>query len=77
MDPDGKQIKIIKRKRKEDNFLQGYVSYVRDVFSSIWVRRTVQTNNGFKWIILGCRHNFLFNFRLFLCLIYITYEIFK
>jgi hypothetical protein len=79
MDPDGdKQIKTqIQQKRKETSFLQRYISNVGDVLSPIWVRRSIQINNGFEWFILGCRYRFLFYFRLFLVVVYISYEVLK
>jgi hypothetical protein len=74
---DSEQNKKTKRKRETIGFLQRYVINVGDVFSTIWVRRTIQVNHGFKWFILGCRYRFLFNFRMFLVLLYLTYETFK
>lgn len=74
---DSEQNKNIKRKGEETNFLQRYVSYVSDVLSPIWVRRFIQVNDGFNWFILGCRYHFLFNFRMFLVVVYLTYETFK
>ena len=78
MDPDGdKKNKISKREKQKNNFLQRYFSNVSDVLSPIWVRRLIQINNGFEWFVLGCRYRFLFNFRLFLVFLYITYQVFK
>ena len=78
MDPDGdKKNKISKREKQKVNFLQRYISNVSDVLSPIWVRRIIQVNNGFEWFILGSRYRFLFNFRMFLVILYITYETFK
>jgi hypothetical protein len=78
MDPDGdKKNKISKREKQKNNFLQRYVSNVSDVLSPIWVRRLIQINNGFEWFVLGCRYRFLFNFRLFLVFLYITYQVLK
>ena len=78
MDPDGdKKNKISKREKQKNNFLQRYISNVSDVLSPIWVRRPIQVNNGHEWFILGSRYRFLFNFRLFLVVIYITYEVLK
>lgn len=78
MDPDGdKQNKIFKREDKKNNFLQRYVSNVSNVLSPIWVRRIIQINNGYEWFVLGCRYRFLFNFRMFLVFLYISYQIFK
>jgi hypothetical protein len=79
MDPDGdKQNKTqVQQKRKETSFLQRYVSNVSDVLSPIWVRRFIQINNGFEWFILGCRYRFLLYFRVFLVVLYISYEALK
>lgn len=78
MESDGdKQNKKTQRKREEVNFLQRYLSNVGNVFSPFWIRRPIQINNGRKWFVLDSRYNFLFYFRLFLCLLYISYEIIK
>lgn len=74
---DSEQDQETKNQRKEINFLQRYVANVRDVLSPIWVRRFIQVNDGFNWFILGSRYRFLFNFRMFLVVIYLTYETFK
>ena len=76
-DGDSKNNQETKRKREKTNPLQGYLSYVSDVFSSAWVRCTLQANNGSERFILGCRCSFLLNFRLFLVAVYLTYEAFK
>lgn len=76
-DGDSKNNQEAKRKREKTNPLQRYLAYVSDVFSSVWVRRTFQANNGSERFILGCRCSFLFNFRLLLVVIYLTYEAFK
>lgn len=67
----------IQRKREQTSFLQRYIANVGNVLSPIWVRRLIQVNNGFEWFVLGCRYRFLFNFRLFLVVLYISYEILK
>ena len=78
MDPDGdKQNKEIKTKRAQNNFLQRYVFNVSNVLSPIWLRRPIQINNGFEWFVLGSRYRFLFYFRMFLVILYISYEAFK
>ena len=78
MDPDGdKQNQKIKTKRTQINVLQRYVSNVSNVLSPLWIRRPIQINNGFEWFVLGCRYRFLFYFRMFLVVLYITYETFK
>jgi hypothetical protein len=76
-DGDSKNSKQIKKQRFKIEFIQRYISNVSDVLSPIWVRRPIQVNNGREWFILGSRYRFLFNFRLFLVVIYITYEILK
>lgn len=76
-DDDSEQDKKIKRKGEKINFLQRYVTAVSDVLSPIWLRRIIQVNHGFNWFILGCRYRFLFNFRMFLVVLYLAYETFK
>ena len=77
MDPDGEQIQKIKKQRQETSFLQRYVSNVSNVLSTSWVRCTVQDNDGSDRFVLGSRRYLLFNFRVFLVILYITYETFK
>jgi hypothetical protein len=79
MDSDGdKQNKRqILSKRKETNFIQRYVANVGNVLSPIWLRRPIQINNGYKWFVLGSRFHFLFYFRMFLVVLYISYEVLK
>jgi hypothetical protein len=76
-DGDSKQNKQVKREGEQTNVLQRYLAYVSDVLSSIWVRRPVQNDHGSEWFILGCRCSLLFNFRLFLVIVYLAYEAFK
>jgi hypothetical protein len=76
-DGDSKNSKQIKKQGFKIEFIQRYISNVSDVLSPIWVRRPIQVNNGHEWFILGSRYRFLFNFRLFLVVIYITYEVLK
>lgn len=73
---DSEQDKKIKRKRETHSFLQRYITNVSDVLSTIGVRRIIQVNHGFEWFILGCRYRFLFNFRMFLVILYLAYETF-
>jgi len=78
MDPDGdKQNKISKRETQSKNVLQRYISNVSDVLSPIWVRRIIQVNNGHEWFILGSRYSFLLYFRMFLVVLYLTYQVVK
>jgi hypothetical protein len=79
MDPDGdKQNKTqILSKREEITFIQRYITNVGDVLSPLWLRRPIQIDNGYKWFVLGSRFYFLFYFRMFLVVLYISYEVFK
>jgi len=79
MDPDGdKQNKTqILSKREEITFIQRYIANVGNVLSPIWLRRPIQIDNGYKWFVLGSRFRFLFYFRMFLVVLYISYEILK
>lgn len=74
---DSEKNKQTKRQKPPSNFLQRYISNVSNVLSPIWVRRFIQVNNGFEWFVLGSRYRFLFNFRMFLVILYFTYETFK
>ena len=74
---DSEENKQTKRQKSQVNFLQRYISNVSDVLSPIWVRRFIQVNNGFNWFVLGSRYRFLFIFRMFLVILYLTYETFK
>jgi hypothetical protein len=76
-DGDIKKNKQVKRKRTQINFIQRYISNVSNVLSPLWIRRTIQINNGREWFILGSRYNFLFNFRLFLVVVFLIIQIFK
>ena len=76
-DGDIKKNKQIKRKRTQINFIQRYISNVSNVLSPLWIRRPIQINNGYEWFILGSRYNFLFNFRLFLVVVFLIVQIFK
>lgn len=66
-----------KIKREKISLFQRYLTCIGHVLSPIRVRRPLQVNNGSEWFILGCRYSFLFNFRLFLVVLYLSYEIFK
>jgi hypothetical protein len=78
MDPDGsKQIKKTERKTKEESIFKRYLINISDVLPTFWVRRIIQTDNGFKWFILDSRYNFLLHFRIFLVIVYILYAIIK
>lgn len=76
-DGDSKNCEKIKKERIEIGFLQRYVANVGDVLSPIWLRRTIQVNNGLEWFVLGSRYRFLFYFRLFLVILYYSFQILK
>lgn len=76
-DGDSKNSKKIEKEGIKIDFLQRYVSNVSDVLSPIWLRRTIQINNGLEWFVLGSRYRFLFYFRLFLVVLYFSFQIFK
>jgi hypothetical protein len=76
-DGDSKENKQVKRKRTQISFLQRYIFNVSNVLSPLWIRRTIQINNGLEWFILGSRYRFLFYFRLFLVVVFLIVEIFK
>ena len=59
------------------SILQRFISDVGNVFSSARVRRIIQVNDGSNWFILGSRYRFLFPFRIFLVIVYFTFEIFN
>ena len=67
----------IKRQTTSFNPLQRFIAYVSNVLSAVWVRRTIQADNGLERFILDSRRGLLFNFRLFLVIVYITYTLFK
>jgi len=67
MESDSKKINKIKRS----------IFDAGNVLSSIWVRLSVQISNGGEWLILGGRHHFLWNFRMFLAVIYFTFKTFE
>jgi hypothetical protein len=77
MDPDDEQNQKVKRQTQKTSAIQRYITNVSDVLSPIWVRRSIQINNGSEWFVLGSRYSFLFYFRLFLVVLYISYEILK
>ncbi len=73
---DSEENKKTKTETRTPNFLQRYIANVGDVLSPLWIRRFIQVDYGFKWFILGCRYRFLFNFRMFLVVLYLAYETF-
>lgn len=77
MDPDGEQNQKTKTQGQEINVLQRYLSNVSDVLSTSWIRCTIQADDGTHRFVLGSRRYLLLNFRLFLVILYIIYEVSK
>ena len=77
MDPDGEQNQKFKKQKQEISVLQRYISNVSDVLSTSWVRCTIQADDGSDRFVLGSRRYLLLNFRIFLVVLYITYETLK
>jgi hypothetical protein len=65
--------------QQEDSsgFIEGNFLNVSDVLPAIRLRRFIQISDGYDWLLLGCRHNFLWGFRIFLVVLYCTYAILK
>jgi hypothetical protein len=57
------------------SLMEKYIVNVSNVFSPSWLRRAFQIDDGNNWLILGCRYNFLFNFRLFLVVLYLFFQL--
>ena len=67
----------VKKAKKEVNNLKRRISDASNVFPTLWVRFPFQVDNGGNWLILGSRSYFLWNLRVFLCLLYFTVQILK
>lgn len=72
-----KTIQTTPTKGDKVNVIQRYISNVSDVLSTAWLRCTIQANDGTDRFVLGSRRYLLLNFRLFLVIVYITYETLK
>ena len=77
MDDGDEQTEKTKKQRRQTGVIQRYLANVSNVLSPIWVRCSIQVNNGSEWFVLGSRYRFLFYFRLFLVGLYISYEVLK
>lgn len=64
-------------KQKKTRSLQTDITDACNVLSTVWVRHVIQNDHGSNWIILDGRRGLLLGFRVFLALLYITYEILK
>ncbi len=67
MESDSKTIKTLQR----------IISDVSNVLPTFWIRLPVQIDNGGNWIILGSRRYFLWNFRIFLAILYFIIQAIK
>lgn len=64
-------------KQKKTRSLPADITDACNVLSTVWVRHVIQNDHGSNWIILDGRRGLLLGFRVFLALLYITYEILK
>ena len=67
----------IRKQREQIESLQRYILNAGDVLSTFGVRCVVQANDGYNRLVLGSRRGVLLNFRIFLVILYIAYEIYK
>jgi hypothetical protein len=67
----------IRKQREQIGALSRYIIDAGNVFSTFGVRCTIQAYDGYNRLILGSRRGLLLNFRIFLVILYITYEIYK
>ena len=77
---DGSDIKKqtnTRSQEKEVENLERGIAYAGDVFSTAWVRRPIQNNNGPNWFVLDSRYRFLLYLRLFLAGLYIIIQTVK
>lgn len=74
---DERKIETTEDEGESDSIIQRFVTYVGNVFSPIRLRYAVQIDDGINRLILGSRYSFLFYFRIFLVLLYLTYETIK
>jgi hypothetical protein len=79
MDEGGSKKDFQKTSDEGDPFsiIQRFISDVGNVFSTSWLRCTIQTDDGVDRFVLGSRRYLLLNFRLLLVCLYITYELLK
>ncbi len=77
MDDGDEQTQKTKKQGEQIGVIQRYLANVSNVLSPVWIRRPIQANNGSEWFILGCRCSLLLHFRMFLVILYLTYEVLK
>lgn len=64
-------------KRKKIKKAERVFSDAGNVLSTIWLRCSFPFNNGPHWVILDSRRYFLWNFRMFLVILYLTIQALK
>ena len=77
---DGSDIKKetnTRNQEKEIENLERGIAYAGNVFSTAWVRRSIQNNNGPNWFVLDSRYRFLLYFRLLLAIVYTIIQTIK
>lgn len=67
----------IRKQREQIGALSRYIIDAGNVFSTFGVRCAVQIYDGYHRLLLGSRRGILLNFRIFLVILYIAYEIYK
>ncbi len=78
MDDGDSKNKIFKTIQKEaSRIVQELIFDASYVLPAPWLRRPFQINYGPDWIILDRGRRILFNFRIFLFILYFIIEIFK
>ena len=77
MDEGDKQNKETQRERTPIDGIQRYFANVSDVLSSVWLRCPIQNDYGYYRFILDSRRSFLSYFRMFLVIVYLSFELYK
>lgn len=77
MDEGDQQIKKTKKQGRSNGLIQGHLTHARDVLFAFGVRCAIQAHDGYNRFILGSRRGLLLNFRVFLVVLYLTYEALK
>jgi hypothetical protein len=67
----------MQRDSKKTKKIQRAIAHVSDVLPTFWIRLPFQTDNGGNWIVLGSRRYFLWNFRIFLAVVYFIVQTLK
>jgi len=76
-DCDSKTTTKIQGKKTPFGILQRDISNASHVLSPLWLRRAIQADHGLDRLVLGGGYSFLWDFRLFFCIIYLVYTLAK